>query len=257
VELRHYLLILRQRLLLIVATIALALAAAWQLTPKSTEYVANSTIYVGTRQFELGSATSDLDLQQLTALDKVLLTYSFMIDSVPVAAEALQRVNIDRSAEALVAQTTALPRPNTQLLRIEVRDSDPTIARDLANALAAAFVDNIQAYEGGPSEEANFGDLPRGLPAYVFEQAGLPTRPQPVNLLNNLVLGTIFGALAAAGLVFALDYLDVTVRSPSDAERRLDLPVLGVIPVIDKSGNLAAVVRRTARARPAREIEHA
>jgi capsular polysaccharide biosynthesis protein len=44
------------------------------------------------------------------------------------------------------------------------------------------------------------------------------------------VLGLLFGLMAAVGLVLLLDYMDLTVKSPEDLERRLDLPVLGTIP---------------------------
>jgi capsular polysaccharide biosynthesis protein len=37
--------------------------------------------------------------------------------------------------------------------------------------------------------------------------------------------------MVAVGLAFLLEYLDVTVKSPADAERRLELPVLAVVPM--------------------------
>jgi capsular polysaccharide biosynthesis protein len=46
-----------------------------------------------------------------------------------------------------------------------------------------------------------------------------------------LILGGLFGFLAAAGLAFLLEYLDVTIKSAADAERRLELPVLALIPL--------------------------
>jgi capsular polysaccharide biosynthesis protein len=33
--------------------------------------------------------------------------------------------------------------------------------------------------------------------------------------------------------VLLLDYLDISIRTPDDAERLIELPVLGVIPSLD------------------------
>jgi capsular polysaccharide biosynthesis protein len=68
----------------------------------------------------------------------------------------------------------------------------------------------------------------------VFERATLPTDPNPTNLLFNLAVGLIIGSLTGVGLVLLLDYLDITVRDAYDAEVRLELPVLGVIPITDE-----------------------
>jgi capsular polysaccharide biosynthesis protein len=116
----------------------------------------------------------------------------------------------------------------TQLLRVRVTDLDPVAARDLTNAMADAFVERVQTFE--PSAPAQEGTVP-SLPAYVFEKAKLPTLPAPIGLSRNLVVAGIFGFLAAAGVVFLLEYLDLTIKNPLDAERRLELPVLGAIPM--------------------------
>jgi capsular polysaccharide biosynthesis protein len=46
-----------------------------------------------------------------------------------------------------------------------------------------------------------------------------------------LLLAALFGFLGAAALAFLLEYVDVTVKNPADAERRLELPVLAVVPM--------------------------
>jgi hypothetical protein len=45
-------------------------------------------------------------------------------------------------------------------------------------------------------------------------------------------LSAIFGLLASVALVLLLDYLDLTVKTADDLERRSGLPVLGVIPLV-------------------------
>ena len=65
----------------------------------------------------------------------------------------------------------------------------------------------------------------------MFEHARLPAAPKSTGLIKNLILDGGFALVAALGLAFLLDYLDVTIKTAAEAERRLELPVLGVIPL--------------------------
>src|SRR3546814_3917536 len=93
--------------------------------------------------------------------------------------------------------------------------SDPEMAQTLANGLADTFVKDIQEFEPGVTE----GTVPR-LPAYVFERAELPEVPVPTNRIRTVALAAVFGLLVAAGTALLLDYLDITIRSTDDVERR-------------------------------------
>jgi capsular polysaccharide biosynthesis protein len=56
----------------------------------------------------------------------------------------------------------------------------------------------------------------------------------------EIALRTLLGLLFGLALVFAIDYFDPTVRDARDAERSLDLPILGEIPATPKRGRAAA-----------------
>jgi capsular polysaccharide biosynthesis protein len=227
VELRRYFAILRRRALLVVLAVAAGLGAGYINTPRTPIYSAEATIYVGSKQ--LGT-TDQVRVSQdaLLGLERVIKTFASMIDSEPIAEAALERVDVDRSTASVVAATSALPVPDTQLLRIRVSETVPSLSRDLANGMADAFVERIASFE--PSRQPEPGELPQ-LPAYVFERAKLPTVPEPTGLARQLALGALFGFVVAAGAAFLLEYLDITVKAPADLERRLELPVLGVIPL--------------------------
>jgi capsular polysaccharide biosynthesis protein len=226
VELRRYLAILRRRIVLIVLTVAAAAGAAWVSTPQGPAYTSEATLYVGSRQL-LGTGQG-LSNDSLLAVERVIQTFAQMIDSTPVAEAALDRTNLPRSAGSVVDATVAAPLPGTQLLRIQVTDASPATAQQLANAMADAFIERVQTLE--PTVPAGEGTIP-ALPAYVFQRAKVPTQPNPLGLTRRLFLGSMFGLVAACGIAFLLEYLDISVKTPVEAERRLELPVLGVIPL--------------------------
>ena len=59
----------------------------------------------------------------------------------------------------------------------------------------------------------------------------------PLNLAVALLLGLVLGLL----LVLLLEYMDDTLKNPEDVEKRLNLPVLGVIPKLKANETLEEV----------------
>lgn len=229
-ELRQYLSVLRSRLWLILVTTVLCAVAGFFVSSSEPTYLARATLYVGSGE----GATGDVTADQLQTIDRFVLTYSKMIDTETIAEQAIDRLGLDDDPEDVVAATTARSEPFTQLLYIEVKDEDPAAAQAMANALAEEFVDAVQDFEPGVSA-GDEGAVPQ-LPAYVFEKARLPTTAQASAQIQTVILATLFGLLASCGLAFLLDYLDVSLRSAADVERRLELPVLGVIPAFGDQG---------------------
>jgi polysaccharide biosynthesis transport protein len=62
-----------------------------------------------------------------------------------------------------------------------------------------------------------------------IEEAVVPggsIRPRP---LMNAALGAMIGLILAAGMVFLIEYLDDTLKTPEDVERALGVPVMGFV----------------------------
>lgn len=71
-----------------------------------------------------------------------------------------------------------------------------------------------------------------------------PIRPRP---LLNTALAAAIGLMLAAGIVFLIEYLDDTLKTPEDVERVLGLPVLGFVAEMrykDRSAEAIYVTRQ-------------
>lgn len=233
-ELRRYLTVLRRRWLLILVSAVCGMVAAYLTVPSGSTYTAETTIYVGNRQFVADGA---LSADQTQGVERVASTFAVMIPSEPIARDAVQRTGIDASSAGVARRTVAAVIPGTSLIGISYSDADPARARALTNAISDAFVEKVQTFE--PGTVGGEGEVP-SLPAYVFARADLPVVPEGKGAVGRLITGAVFGLVLAAGLVFLLDYLDITPRSAEDLERHLGLPVLGVVPVLS-----AASAQRT------------
>jgi len=202
-------------------------------------YSSTSTIYVSAQRFAFDDLS--LDFGRTSSINQVAVTFSKMIDSEPIAADALARTGVGSSAASVVGATSTEVESGTSLIRVTVADPVPSTAQTLANGLAEAFVEQIDDLE--PTAAGAEGNVP-ALPAYVFERASLPTVPEPTGRLRSTMLGAVLGLTLSVGLVILLDYLDLTAKTVKQIEESLGLPVLGAIPL----SRGAATAGRLARA---------
>lgn len=221
-ELRRFVALLGRRWPVLAAMVVVAAAAGYLVTPDGTRYTAQSTIMVGTPDLSGDPSIFGVFGDRATLLDRLTLTYAVLVDTGPVAEAAAQRTVVARDVATILEETQAEALAGTQLVRVRVSDRDPAVAQALADGMAEAFVDQVAAL--GPAGVGDAGSV------QVAERAGTATATPEGNRKANVAVGAILGLLAAVGLVLLLDYLDTTVRDGGDAERRLELPLLGAIP---------------------------
>jgi non-specific protein-tyrosine kinase len=61
------------------------------------------------------------------------------------------------------------------------------------------------------------------------DPATVPTKPIRPQILRNTALAAMVGFMLAIGVIFVIEALDDTLKTPDDVKKALDLPVLGVI----------------------------
>lgn len=228
-EILTYLRVLRRRWPLILVTVAVALGLAYASAPRTRLYRATSTIVVGPRQLSTDPKRTDFSGDLANGLANLTSTYAVLIDSEVVAAEAVRRTGVPRAPGAVVGATSAEAVPATQVLRVSVVDPVPAVAQALATGMATAFVDRVTSFT--PDTPPSVGSPP-AVPVYLYQPASFPFAPLPLGVKTRLATAGIFGLLAAVAAVLLLEHLDLSIRSVDDAERRLDLPVLGAIPML-------------------------
>lgn len=227
-ELRRYLGILRRRIVLIVASVVVALIVGWLSTSQTAFYSAKATIYLGPRAFTFQNGLQDI--QSIQTTQGIIFTYARMITSPTIVAKAVAATGAARDVVTALAETSASVEPGTQLLDVTVSDPNPAVAQVLSNGIADAFVHELDSLVPPTSP----GSVPQ-IPGFVFQPASLPSAALSTGLTKSLVLAGLLGLVAAIGLAFVLEYLDITVKNPADAEHQLEMPVLGIIPLVDRS----------------------
>jgi hypothetical protein len=66
----------------------------------------------------------------------------------------------------------------------------------------------------------------------IIDQARLPQKPVSPDLMKLFILSVAAGLGLGAGLIFLLDFLDTSFRTPEDLESDFGIPVLAAIPTV-------------------------
>lgn len=230
-DVREIMRVVRRRLWVILAlpAVAAVTAAAISLYALAPVYSASTTLWV------IKEGAAQINLNDVMLSRNLTKTYAEVAESRAVMADALRSLGItDLSVEQLQKRLTVTPVRDTEILSFTVEDGDPVRAARMADAIAGAFKGQIM----------NFMKVEN---VRVVDQALIPTkavRPRP---LLNAAIAAVLGLMAAVGLTFLLEYLDTSIKSPEDVARHLELPVLGVIPVIELTETPAAQRRPKTR----------
>ncbi|MBX6387922.1 MAG: polysaccharide biosynthesis tyrosine autokinase [Frankia sp.] len=225
-ELRDYVRVLRRGWLLILACLVLGGLLAATVTWRATKmYAATVTLVVSTADSGMDNATA---YQGGLLSQQRVKSYATLVASERVAAAALARLGLDQGPMAvdpadLRARIQTAPVPDTVLLRVSVRDTDPARARSLADAIGDVFAADVAQIEAPSPDEAP------PVRVNVWEPAKLPTSPVSPQPVRDFAFGLLLGLLAGVGAALVRHRLDTTLTGERDAIAITDRPLLGSI----------------------------
>ncbi|MFD7322519.1 polysaccharide biosynthesis tyrosine autokinase [Streptomyces sp. NPDC059875] len=230
-DLRGYLKLLARRWPTVLICLMLGIAAAEVVTAVRTPvYEARTQLFVATRS---GADTSELNQGQSFSQARVQ-SYSAIVATRQVTQPVVRQLKLPYTPSELASRITAEAPLNTVLINIKVRDTDPTRAARIADAVADRFVGLVERLEtpkkaltSGKKESAS-SVSPVSLG--VTEKAAVPKKPVSPNRLLGLALGVLGGLLLSAGIVALREALDTTVKTSEALGELTSLPVLGSIP---------------------------
>lgn len=146
---------------------------------------------------------------------QVIIKDSIILDKV------IKELAINKSAEALASQINVASVDGSQVVSISVIDSDPIFAAKLADKTAQVFRNEVPNIIGQD---------------YIRLLSGAKVSPSPINQSNNnlLFMAIIGGLVVGIGLAFLMESIDDRIRSVSEIELLLGLPVLGRVSKVNK-----------------------
>ena len=220
IELRQYWDVLRKRwmiviLLPIIAALTSGIISYFFIKPV---YQASTTLIVGKKASEAGQqATQMLDNNVLLANQQLAKTYATIAQSRTVEQNVIKNLKLPLTVENLDKLISITPVKTTEILEIQVTNTDPELAATIANTMAQEFSKAVIEIKKVDSVS-------------IVDNAVTPDKPVKPNKTLNVLIAFVVGLMASVGLVFLLEYMDNTIKTTSDVEKLLGIPVLGLIP---------------------------
>lgn len=160
------------------------------------------------------------DLQTLQLYRNLVPTYREILSSRRAMDAVLRELRLDWSAEEYERRVRIEADDESQTLDVVVRASSPDDAARIATG-AAEVMARVAA------------EVMREERLVLLDTAVPPEKPVSPRPALEIPLAGILGLITGAGVAVALEVFDHRIRDETDVERRLGLPVLGVIPHID------------------------
>ena len=193
-----------------VAALAVVAATILFITP---QYQSTTKMYVLSKQ-DSNTLTSQ-DMQTSLSLTK---DYAELIKSRTVTEGVITQLNLDMTHEQLLSKITVDSATDTRILSISVRDADPYVACEIANAIRDVAANHIK----------NVMDIDA---VNVVETANIPENKISPSIKKNGLVGGVAGVAIAIAIILITYLSNDTIKTQEDVERYLGLSTLGTIPM--------------------------
>ena len=210
-ELFHY---LKKRALIIIA-VCLVFAVIGFMGTKlfiTPTYTTNTRMYVLNRSNENNIVTSDFQIATYVMND-----YKALITGQNVTQEVISRLNLNMTPAQLSKKIQVTSPENTRVLQINITDTNPKMAADIANTVREVASTQIK----------EIMDVDAVKMVYAAE---VPKSPSGPSTMRNTAIAGIVGLILAIGVYAVIFVLDDTIRTEEDVTRYLGISTLGVIP---------------------------
>lgn len=196
---------------LVVGTVAL-LGSVFLIKPK---YTSTTRIYVVSR------TADSITNQDLQAGSYLVKDYQEVITSNEVLSSVIDKEKLSLTPNELSSMISVTIPTDTRVISISVEDDNAQEATTIANTVREVAAEKIKAV-------TKVDDVT------TLEAAEVPKEPSSPNIKRNTLIGVIAGGVLAVISIIIQEVLDDRVRRPEDIEDVLGLPLLGIVPDIDK-----------------------
>jgi capsular polysaccharide biosynthesis protein len=214
IELRELLSIIAKRwkVIFLLFVLAVAGSAVFSHYVAVPVYQASTTLLMGKSDNGSRIVIQDVELNRQLAK-----TYGQIVKSSTVANAVIAELKLDMSVGELKNKITVAQVAGTDIISISVKDHSPARSAFLANEVARVFIRQL-------NKILNVDNVS------VIDIAVTPAGPIYPRPMFNMAIASVLSLMLGFFIVFMLEYLDNTIKTPQDVEKYLGLPLLGTLP---------------------------
>lgn len=216
-DLSDFIFVLRTRMWWIVSTTVFGVVVAALITMAMTPvYTAKATLFVSTTSnADTAYARGQFALQRVGS-------YPQLINDPALINQVIQELGINRSFQEVKENLTATNPSETVLLTVTANAPEASEAADIANTAARLLATSIGKLENSDPKTL-------AVTAHLSVPAAEPAFTSAPRKSINLALGLISGLSLGLLLAMMLHKLDPRILRGRDAERQLNLRVMGTV----------------------------
>lgn len=209
---------IRKRLVLIISLCILFIAVAGVLSyfVLDKEYETFTTLIVGKPKDYQGE--NNIEYNDIILNQRLVSTYGEIVKMRVVADKVIDNLKLPISYSEFGSKVSVELVQDTEIIKLKVVDEDPVLAADIANETAQVFMDSVK-------------DIMLVENVQVIDKAQVPKDPVSPRPLLNMAIAGVLGIMIGIFIAFLLEFLDDTIKSENDVEKKLELPVIGIIPL--------------------------
>ncbi len=205
----------RWKMIILVTLLAALICAAVSLFLIKPQYVASSTLMV------MKPVEAELILYQDIQVSRQLAdTYQVVVHSRRVLDKVTRSLNLPYTHEQMQEKVKVSSVQDTEIITIDVTDTDPYLAARMSNLIAQTFMQEV-------TEIMNIDNVS------PIDEAAVPDNPVSPRVGLNIAVAMVLGFMVAVGLALLQHYLDQTLKTTEEVDNLLGLTVLGTIPMME------------------------
>lgn len=210
--------ILRKWFIVVIAGIVAAVIgfiySSYYITPL---YRASSTMLVDLRN----SVHEDLSAEQVNVAEKYVSTFAYIMKTNTVLQPVINDLGLKESVSSLASKINIFTLEETLLIRVSINYPDPDLAMKIVKSIGqnAPEIINQRITSGYITE---------------IEAPSVTIDPVTPNIPKYTVTAAVLGVALAVFVIVAFALFNNKIKSVEELQEAVDLPLLGVIPTLQK-----------------------
>lgn len=164
----------------------------------------------------LVSEKEDTNTSNISLNQQLVSTYSEIVKNRSVLNKVINKLDLNMTVKELAEKITVTSVDKTEIIKIEVSDSDNVLARDIASEITNTFITEVN-------------DIFKLQNVTILSEAQVEKQPYNVSLVKQVTLSSIFGLFISLVILFLIYYFDTSVKSVEAIEEKAKLTVLGTV----------------------------
>lgn len=212
---------LEKKVLIVLVVIIFALMGAiYTLKFVTPIYQSTTSLVLAQIGTDKADGVNSITSSDIALNSNLIDNYRVIAKSKSVAQEVINNLDLDTSVDVLRNRISVTTESDSEVIKITVMDEDPELACKITEEVAEIFIGKVETIY--KVNNITVLDLPE-----------VESTPSNINLTKNIVIFAFVGGILIAGYILLINMLDTTVKTDTDIEKALDIPVLASIVLTD------------------------